>query len=82
MKKNKQFVLHDMTICDNIYYVLLCEVHTDWCSAAKVRCARASVEKERKSMQNIIAEITKDQLRTDLPEFRAGDTVTFARENC
>ena len=26
-------------------------------------------------MQNIIAEITKDQLRTDLPEFRAGDTV-------
>ena len=26
-------------------------------------------------MQNLIAEITKDQLRTDLPEFRAGDTV-------
>ena len=26
-------------------------------------------------MQNIIAEITKDQLRTDHPEFRAGDTV-------
>ena len=26
-------------------------------------------------MQNIIAEITKDQLRSDLPEFRAGDTV-------
>ncbi|HLG27788.1 50S ribosomal protein L19 [Paenisporosarcina macmurdoensis] len=26
-------------------------------------------------MQNIITEITKDQLRTDLPEFRPGDTV-------
>ncbi len=26
-------------------------------------------------MQNIIAEITKDQLRSDVPEFRAGDTV-------
>ena len=26
-------------------------------------------------MQNIIAEITKDQLRSDHPEFRAGDTV-------
>jgi large subunit ribosomal protein L19 len=28
-----------------------------------------------KIMQNIIAEITKDQLRSDVPEFRAGDTV-------
>ncbi|WP_163536776.1 50S ribosomal protein L19 [Gracilibacillus sp. YIM 98692] len=26
-------------------------------------------------MQNIIEEVTKDQLRTDLPKFRAGDTV-------
>ena len=26
-------------------------------------------------MQNIISEITKDQLRTDLPTFRPGDTV-------
>lgn len=26
-------------------------------------------------MSNIIAEITKDQLRTDLPSFRPGDTV-------
>lgn len=26
-------------------------------------------------MQNIIAEITKEQLRTDLPTFRPGDTV-------
>ena len=26
-------------------------------------------------MQNLIAEITKDQLRTDHPEFRSGDTV-------
>jgi large subunit ribosomal protein L19 len=26
-------------------------------------------------MSNIIAEITKDQLRTDLPTFRPGDTV-------
>lgn len=28
-----------------------------------------------KQMQELIAEITKDQLRTDHPEFRAGDTV-------
>lgn len=27
------------------------------------------------TMQNIIAEITKDQIRTDIPKFRAGDTV-------
>lgn len=27
------------------------------------------------TMQNIIADITKDQLRNDIPEFRAGDTV-------
>lgn len=26
-------------------------------------------------MQNLIAEITKDQLRSELPQFRAGDTV-------
>ncbi|WP_075617534.1 50S ribosomal protein L19 [Paenisporosarcina indica] len=26
-------------------------------------------------MQNIITEITKEQLRTDLPDFRPGDTV-------
>ncbi|GKV55612.1 large subunit ribosomal protein L19 [Sporosarcina luteola] len=26
-------------------------------------------------MQNIIAEVTKDQLRSDLPSFRPGDTV-------
>ncbi|GAA0445308.1 50S ribosomal protein L19 [Lentibacillus halophilus] len=26
-------------------------------------------------MQNILEEVTKDQLRTDHPEFRAGDTV-------
>ncbi|SHN15945.1 MULTISPECIES: 50S ribosomal protein L19 [Gracilibacillus] len=26
-------------------------------------------------MQQLIEEITKDQLKTDLPEFRAGDTV-------
>ncbi len=26
-------------------------------------------------MQNIIAEVTKDQIRTDIPQFRAGDTV-------
>lgn len=27
-------------------------------------------------MQNLIASVTKDQLRTDHPSFRAGDTVT------
>ncbi len=27
------------------------------------------------TMQNLIAEITKDQLRSDLPQFRPGDTV-------
>jgi len=33
------------------------------------------VKKEKNKMQNIIAAVTKDQLRTDLPAFRAGDTV-------
>lgn len=33
-----------------------------------------SIEGE-KMMQNIISEITKEQLRTDLPTFRPGDTV-------
>ncbi|WP_010301592.1 50S ribosomal protein L19 [Kurthia senegalensis] len=28
-------------------------------------------------MSNIIAEITKEQLRTDIPTFRAGDTVSI-----
>lgn len=28
-------------------------------------------------MSNIIAEITKEQLRTDIPAFRAGDTVSI-----
>lgn len=36
---------------------------------------RTSVKKEKNKMQNIIAAVTKDQLRTDLPAFRAGDTV-------
>ena len=31
--------------------------------------------KERKDMSNIITEITKEQLRTDVPSFRPGDTV-------
>ncbi len=30
---------------------------------------------ELKTMQNLIAEITKEQLRSDLPSFRPGDTV-------
>lgn len=33
------------------------------------------VWKEWKHMQNIIADVTKDQLRTDHPTFRAGDSV-------
>ena len=36
---------------------------------------RALVWKERNQTQNLIAEITKDQLRTDRPDFKAGDTV-------
>jgi large subunit ribosomal protein L19 len=39
------------------------------------RCKSICGEGEKIIMQNLIAEITKDQLRTDLPEFRAGDTV-------
>jgi large subunit ribosomal protein L19 len=31
--------------------------------------------KELKSMHNIIEDITKDQLRSDIPAFRPGDTV-------
>jgi large subunit ribosomal protein L19 len=45
------------------------------CSAVSESTARASVEGEKISMQNLIADITKEQLRTDLPAFRPGDTV-------
>ena len=38
-RKNNRFALRLHAFCDTIYYVLLCEVHTDWCSAAKVRGA-------------------------------------------
>lgn len=41
---------------------------------AKRERTRASVQGEKK-MSNIITEITKEQLRTDLPAFRPGDTV-------
>lgn len=34
-----------------------------------------SVWEEMKTMQQLISEITKEQLRTDLPAFRPGDTV-------
>ena len=44
------------------------------CSAAKAIVYEHSTEGE-KMMQNIISEITKDQLRSDLPTFRPGDTV-------
>lgn len=37
--------------------------------------SRAFGEKEANEMQELIREITKDQLKTDLPSFRAGDTV-------
>ena len=49
-------------------------MHTDWCSAAKYLCKSICGEGEN-TMQNLIAEITKDQLRSELPQFRAGDTV-------
>ncbi len=39
-----------------------------------MRTVRASVQGE-KTMSNIITEITKEQLRSDLPTFRPGDTV-------
>lgn len=45
------------------------------CKCSLNMSARASVWKELKTMQNIIEEITKDQLRSDLPAFRPGDTV-------
>ena len=54
--------------------VLLCEVQDHGVPLQQALCARASVEGE-KNMQNIIADITKEQLRSDLPDFRPGDTV-------
>ncbi len=33
-------------------------------------------------MQKLIAEITKDQLRTDHPDIRPGDTYKSSRESC
>lgn len=41
----------------------------------RYRTLRALVWKECNRMQQLIEEITKDQLKTDLPEFRAGDSV-------
>lgn len=41
----------------------------------RIVSVRALVWKECIRMQQLIEEITKDQLKTDLPEFRAGDTV-------
>ena len=35
---------------------------------------------EMKTMQQLIEEITKAQLRTDLPSFRPGDTVRRSEE--
>ena len=51
-----------------------------FCLIMMFRCdpkvIRMSVrEKELKTMHKLIEEITKEQLRTDLPSFRPGDTV-------
>jgi large subunit ribosomal protein L19 len=45
------------------------------CSAAIEFIGKSICWKELNRMQNIIDEITKEQLRTDLPAFRPGDTV-------
>lgn len=55
-------------------YLLLCLCTYKRCSAVPARMMNIGLEGV-KQMQNLIAEITKDQLRTDHPEFRAGDTV-------
>lgn len=50
-------------------------------SLSGIRCSAAVLDlqehlsKEMKIMHPIISEITKEQLRTDLPAFRPGDTV-------
>lgn len=41
----------------------------------RVVLVRTLVKKECIHMQQLIADITKDQLRTDRPEFKPGDTV-------
>lgn len=59
-------------------YLLSDKRKTFWikrCSADMINESRALVEKECIHMQQLIADITKDQLRTDHPEFRPGDTV-------
>ena len=67
--------MHSHFICDNIQSVLLCEVLNYgvplWCR----KYAHEHLSKERKHMSIIISEITKEQLRSDLPDFRPGDTV-------
>ena len=49
------------------------------------RCKDKTVQehlcKGENNMQQLFTEITKDQLRSDLPSFRPGDTVTCTREN-
>lgn len=60
---------------DNIQSVLLCGVLNYGVPLWLNDSVHEHRSKERKTMTNIITEITKDQLRSDLPSFRPGDTV-------
>jgi len=55
--------------------VLLCEVQDHGVPLQQSIVCKSICRRREKNMQNIIADITKEQLRTDLPDFRPGDTV-------
>ena len=63
------------SIYDNIHSVLLREVLNYGVPLWPKTCVHEHLSKERKYMSIIISEITKEQLRSDLPDFRPGDTV-------
>ncbi len=54
-------------------YISFC--HLSRCSAAINRFCKSICWKELNKMHKLIEEITKEQLRSDLPSFRPGDTV-------
>lgn len=67
--------MHYLFIYDNIHSVLLREVLNYGVPLWPKMSVHEHLSKERKYMSIIISEITKEQLRSDLPSFRPGDTV-------
>ncbi len=57
---------------DNIFLVALARSR---CSAVLFETRRSAGKEANRIMEQIIRDITKEQLKTDLPDFRPGDTL-------